>query len=92
MIETRVAPFSRPMAVLPSGGRAIRIAWGKTTCRKLARRVKPSAVAASTWPRSTLEIAARKVSAVYAEPVTVSAMIAAWVLVNATPARIARPK
>src|SRR5215212_767278 len=47
MIEISVAPFSRPTNVLPSGGSAMRIACGNTTWRKVERRAKPSAVAAS---------------------------------------------
>ena len=47
MIEISVAPFRSPTNVLPSGGSAMRIACGNTTCRNVERRANPSAVAAS---------------------------------------------
>jgi len=51
------------MASLPVGGTMTRMAWGRTMRRIALPRLMPRAWAASSWPRSTLRIPARAISA-----------------------------
>ncbi len=65
--ETSALSLISAMKSLPSGGRMVRIAWGKTISRNLSQPESPSALAASIWPASTAWMPARNTSAMNAE-------------------------
>lgn len=50
------------MKLLPSGGKAVRMACGRMARRRVCARVMPILAAASHWPRSMEPMAARRIS------------------------------
>ena len=74
------------MNSLPVGGMMMRIACGTITRRRICRRVRPSARAATSWPGSTESRPARTISDMYAASLRESVTNAASNGVNQLPA------
>src|SRR5438445_5529644 len=66
MIEASEVSLKSTIICVTSDGTMLRIACGSTTNRIDCARVRPSAVAASTWPRGTDWMPARTISPKYA--------------------------
>ena len=64
MVAASEVSFTRAMKLLPSGGKAVRAAWGTMMRRRVWRRFMPRLAAASHWPASIWAMAARSVSQV----------------------------
>ncbi|MNE67310.1 hypothetical protein D3C81_1803280 [compost metagenome] len=62
MVAASAVSLTSEMKLLPSGGKAVRAAWGKIARRSVWARVMPILAAASHWPRSIELIAARRIS------------------------------
>ncbi|MNR20964.1 hypothetical protein D3C85_1378380 [compost metagenome] len=62
MVAARAVSLTSEMKLLPNGGSAVRKAWGRIARRMAWTRVMPILAAASHWPRSIEEIAARRIS------------------------------
>ncbi|MNI93461.1 hypothetical protein D3C73_1514200 [compost metagenome] len=62
MVAASAVSLTSEIKLLPSGGRAVRMACGRMARRRVCARVMPMLAAASHWPRSMELMAARRIS------------------------------